>query len=224
MPTVKSVYILLIAVCGISTTGILGYRWFWHDPFAQQFGSEALFVTYDDVLRTKTRDKVLQMIGWKTLLPTEEAKLVAQHQSASSQSIDKQVFNQISASFNPDYQAMLRSTNTVSQLHKTLVSISGYIVPLTLTESKTVTTFFLVPYYGACIHFPPPAPNQMIYVRVPEGLALSQPDNAYTVTGLLQTAMYEDPVGTAAYVLDLVAVAPFAGEPDDVRNHQIITF
>lgn len=44
------------------------------------------------------------------------------------------------------------------------VNISGYLLPLDLSE-QGAKEFLLVPYVGACIHVPPPPPNQMIYVK-----------------------------------------------------------
>ena len=49
-----------------------------------------------------------------------------------------------------------------------LVRIPGYILPLQRDESG-VTEFLLVPWVGACIHTPPPPPNQMVHVSIPEG-------------------------------------------------------
>ncbi len=44
-----------------------------------------------------------------------------------------------------------------------IVKIPGYIVPLDYSGTG-VTEFMLVPYVGACIHVPPPPPNQLVYV------------------------------------------------------------
>ena len=43
------------------------------------------------------------------------------------------------------------------------VKIPGFVVPLEGTPELT-TEFLLVPYFGACIHVPPPASNQIVYV------------------------------------------------------------
>ena len=43
------------------------------------------------------------------------------------------------------------------------VKLPGYIIPLE-TGAAGVTSFVLVPYVGACIHVPPPPPNQLIFV------------------------------------------------------------
>ena len=48
------------------------------------------------------------------------------------------------------------------------IRIPGYMLPLT-REGQKVTEFLLVPWVGACIHTPPPPPNQMIHVSVADG-------------------------------------------------------
>ena len=35
-------------------------------------------------------------------------------------------------------------------------------------DAKTITAFLLVPYFGACIHVPPPT-NRVICVELPQG-------------------------------------------------------
>jgi hypothetical protein len=55
-------------------------------------------------------------------------------------------------------------TAIVEDLHGRLVRMPGYLLPLEVTGAK-VTEFLLVPYIGACIHVPPPPPNQIVYVK-----------------------------------------------------------
>lgn len=50
------------------------------------------------------------------------------------------------------------------------VRIPGYLLPLEF-EGTSVKEFLLVPYVGACIHVPPPPPNQMIYVQLAKAYA-----------------------------------------------------
>src|SRR5687768_227568 len=54
-------------------------------------------------------------------------------------------------------------TPALSQANGKRVRVPGYMVPLDDSASG-VDEFILVPYYGACIHTPPPPPNQMVYV------------------------------------------------------------
>ena len=62
-------------------------------------------------------------------------------------------------------------TSMVKELDGQLVRMPGYLLPLEVSSAK-VTEFLLVPYVGACIHVPPPPPNQIIYVKAAQ-------DNGY---------------------------------------------
>jgi hypothetical protein len=46
----------------------------------------------------------------------------------------------------------------------------GFVLPIEYDGTK-VTEFLLVPWVGACIHTPPPPPNQIVHVIVEEGSA-----------------------------------------------------
>ena len=48
------------------------------------------------------------------------------------------------------------------------VRIPGFTVPLE-DFASSATEFLLVPYVGACVHTPPPPPNQLVYVEMDEG-------------------------------------------------------
>jgi hypothetical protein len=56
-------------------------------------------------------------------------------------------------------------TSIVKELHGQLVRLPGYLLPLEVSGTR-VTEFLLVPYVGACIHVPPPPPNQIVHVNV----------------------------------------------------------
>ena len=184
----------------------------------------AIFVSSNEDLRSQFENKKPWHAGWKDLLPENEASLIKQYQPDKTKPMNEQVFTSIQASFDADYQATLTSTNTVKTLHNRAVTINGFIVPLDVNDQREILSFFLVPYFGACIHFPPPAPNQMIYVRSPEGFTMDGSSDAYTISGILQVAMFEDPVGTSAYLMDAVSIQPFSGKPDDVRDHEFQTY
>ena len=46
------------------------------------------------------------------------------------------------------------------------IKIAGYAVTLDANK-KSISEFLLVPYFGACIHLPPPPANQIILVNWP---------------------------------------------------------
>ena len=52
----------------------------------------------------------------------------------------------------------------VNELNGRFIRLAGYVLPLEFSD-KGVDEFLLVPYVGACIHVPPPPPNQIVYVR-----------------------------------------------------------
>src|SRR5580765_6488729 len=53
------------------------------------------------------------------------------------------------------------------------IRIAGFVVPLEYVGDK-VTEFLLVPYFGACIHLPPPPPNQIIHVFAKQPITRKQ--------------------------------------------------
>lgn len=65
------------------------------------------------------------------------------------------------------------------------IAISGFVVPLEWDKNSNISEFLLVPYYGACIHVPPPPKNQIIHVRLKEGLSNIQTMDNLTVLGRL---------------------------------------
>ncbi|MGA0102682.1 MAG: DUF3299 domain-containing protein [Steroidobacteraceae bacterium] len=81
------------------------------------------------------------------------------------------------------------------------VKLPGFIVPLELDESGKVTEFFLVPFFGACIHVPPPPPNQLVLVTMKQGLSLDSMYTAYSITGRMSIVRTATSLGTSAYTL-----------------------
>lgn len=81
------------------------------------------------------------------------------------------------------------------------VKIPGFIVPLDVGKDGLVAEFFLVPYFGACIHVPPPPPNQIVYVRMEKGIALDSIYEAYWITGKMKVNNKTTRLGAAAYQL-----------------------
>ena len=75
-------------------------------------------------------------------------------------------------------------TAVVKGLNGKRVRLPGYLLPLELSGTKVVE-FLLVPYVGACIHVPPPPPNQIVHVKTGEkkGYAIKQLFEPVWVTG-----------------------------------------
>ena len=87
-------------------------------------------------------------------------------------------------------------------LNGAAVKIPGFVVPLDVSADGMVKEFFLVPYFGACIHVPPPPPNQIVYVKLVQPVKVAALGDAQWVTGRLRTETKNSRYGAAAYTLD----------------------
>ena len=73
------------------------------------------------------------------------------------------------------------------ELNGKKIRLPGYLLPLEF-ENKNVTEFLLVPWVGACIHTPPPPPNQIVHVKLENGFNIG--DEVFTavwVNGVMKT-------------------------------------
>jgi hypothetical protein len=84
-------------------------------------------------------------------------------------------------------------------LHGLTLRIPGFIVPLDLDSAGRVVEFFLVPYYGACIHVPPPPPNQIVYVHASKPFLVKDGTNAFWVTGQMRVERKRTEMASASY-------------------------
>ena len=101
------------------------------------------------------------------------------------------------------YQQALVSTEVIKEMDGKRIRIPGFIVPLEFGENKKVTQFFLVPYFGACIHVPPPPPNQIIFVTSKKGLAIKELYDPLWISGIISTSRIENDVALAAYKMEM---------------------
>ncbi|MBE1299075.1 MAG: DUF3299 domain-containing protein [Alteromonadaceae bacterium] len=107
---------------------------------------------------------------------------------------------------------------TNEDFHGEDVAIPGFVVPLELDDRKLLS-FFIVPYYGACIHYPAPPPNQMIYVQLENPIKLPPLQQPFLFRGNLTPALFEDMLGTSAWILAMDDMNEYQGEPDTARQH-----
>src|ERR1700742_1362770 len=72
--------------------------------------------------------------------------------------------------------------NVNKSLEGATVRLPGFIVPLEAVKSGDVSEFLLVPYFGSCIHVPPPPPNQIVYVHATRLSGFESIYDAYWIT------------------------------------------
>ncbi len=79
-----------------------------------------------------------------------------------------------------------RAMNTREDYDAKTIRIPGYLLPLDVTEGE-VMEFLLVPWVGACIHTPPPPPNQIVYVKLAEPWKVRSQWEPVYVEGTMQS-------------------------------------
>lgn len=97
----------------------------------------------------------------------------------------------------------------VPEMNKVKGRIPGFVVPLKTTKDMRILEFFLVPYYGACIHVPPPPPNQLIHIKYKSGFKLEALYDPVWVQGTIIIDRTETDVGTSSYSMVAEVVEPY---------------
>lgn len=83
------------------------------------------------------------------------------------------------------------------------VRIPGFVVPLEFSRDGKLSNFLLVPYQGACIHEPPPPPNQVVHAKTDNPQEFPNIWTPIWLTGTLSTEEYLNFLGDAAYTLQI---------------------
>jgi len=90
------------------------------------------------------------------------------------------------------------------------VKIPGFTVPLE-DFASSATEFLLVPYVGACVHTPPPPPNQLVYVEMDEGKRATMDGwNPVWLEGILHIEDVNSVYGSSSYRVVGTSVRPYS--------------
>jgi hypothetical protein len=132
---------------------------------------------------------------WKGYLAHEAAEQLADQIDEAKRRVDanKEKFSKQGVDIDALYERYMdwvgeierRGTLTEKKLDGKQVAIAGYLLPLDFNPGGT-TEFLLVPYFGACIHEPPPPPNQIVYVKSSAPFALTSLFEGVMITGTMR--------------------------------------
>lgn len=106
--------------------------------------------------------------------------------------------------------------HTIPALDGRKVRLSGYVVPLASDDQNRMTEFFFVPFYGACIHVPPPPPNMMVHVVLAHGIEPPQLWDPYWLRGVLRIETTSNSMAASAYNMQQAALLPY--DEDHARD------
>ena len=129
-------------------------------------------------------------LEWLELMPEEEARIWLQESAA----IDHMGF---------DVPEPFQSYRTIGELDGITARIPGFVVPIETDEDGNLTEFFLVPYFGACIHVPPPPANQIIYGRLKDPIPMVNIWDAFWMEGTLNIEDIANETAASAYTMDV---------------------
>jgi hypothetical protein len=106
-----------------------------------------------------------------------------------------------------DYQTGERPPE-LAALDAKPVKIPGFVVPLD-DDDTGLAEFLLVPSPQACVHVPPPPPNQMIMVRMKSGQAPKRSWGPVWIMGTMHIATTDSQFGKISYMLHGDSAEPY---------------
>ena len=141
------------------------------------------------VVAAPARAKAPLEIGWDDLIPpgVPYAEIIGEGE-----------LDEANDTWSPIFDA--NATKLNKRLDGAYIRMPGFIIPLDV-GSKGVTDFLLVPYVGACIHTPPPPPNQLVVVNAKQPWPSDQLWDAVWVVGTMRTKLQSTDLAQTGYAL-----------------------
>ena len=173
----------------------------------------ALLVLFSTLNPTQAAN--YEEIDWVALMPEDDLSALLNRpeflndiaDGSAADSVDDFASKQLEYEQAQRYQQALVSTRVIEAFDGKAIRIPGFIVPLEQNDEQKATAFFVVPYFGACLHMPPPPPNQILYVEYKEGIAVENLYDPYWFEGTVKIDNHESALGTSAYSLVLDSFA-----------------
>lgn len=109
-----------------------------------------------------------------------------------------------------DLREALDNAPLIGTFDGTPVRIAGYVVPLQ-TDRDGLKEFLLVPYFGACIHMPPPPANQILWVKLSKGNRSLRAMDTVWAQGVMQVERQSSEMGVSGYQLTDASTEPYVG-------------
>lgn len=148
----------------------------------------------------------VNVVEWEALMPADFSLDDIFSRSEQLSTIDD--FDPKAQQLLDEMMVAMQSAPVVSEMNGKMIKVPGYVVPIQ-SDGMTVTEFFLVPYFGACIHVPPPPSNQIIYVRFEPGTHIENLYDAVWVTGTLKTEVVKNDMATSGYTMEAYQIEPY---------------
>jgi hypothetical protein len=172
-----------------------------------------------------TPDLAVTEIVWDDLMPEGEIERLEALYANFYEELEKNMMagqqTLMEADRNADIQSLIAegsaadtmeqigTFNVVEDLDGMAIRLPGYVVPLDFDLDQEHTEFLLVPYFGACLHSPPPPPNQMLFVSAEPAAKIGSIYDPVWVEGTIKTGQFMSDLGDSAYELKLSKIEPY---------------
>ena len=166
---------------------------------------------------TQNKNQVLTL-EWTDLLPEEDRKKmealpeISHEGGEGAGSAINQNFDMTGDPSLKAWQDVMSSARVRSELDGQKVRLPGFVVPIEYDAEQNITAFFLVPYFGACIHVPPPPPNQIVFVSGAKNLKADLIYNPFWIEGTLTTDSMSHDLANSAYSLKVDKISEYTYE------------
>jgi hypothetical protein len=140
-----------------------------------------------------------RVLTWEEMVPPDAPKIAPI--TAPIHDLSK-LSDALSVESAPAAQQQSPHAPVVKALDGQQVRLPGYIVPLEVSEEGRVTEFLLVPYFGACIHVPPPPSNQIVHVTSELGVKVEELYQPYWIEGPMQVKASTSDLADAGYQME----------------------
>lgn len=185
-------------------------------PSFEDVGDELVSETVENA-KQKTTSGDYKTIEWTDLIPKDDLDALLNPpdylmdivDGSAEDVIDSQLKSKSAEKAGDRYQQALSSKEIKPEFNNQKIRIPGFIVPLEFDEYQTVTTFFIVPFFGACLHSPPPPPNQIIFSDYEQGFKLETLYDPFWFEGTVITAVTENGIATSAYAMNVDTIKPY---------------
>ena len=158
-----------------------------------------MLLTFCFVPLLQAAEPAYKEITWEALVPkgwdpTQDLKVLLN--SGKLQDSDPRAMEALEK-----MKALWDSAPTEPSLAGMRVRLPGFAIPLEARADK-VSEFLLVPYFGACIHVPPPPSNQIVHVKSEVGVKLDELYQPYWIEGAMQVKPSSSELADAGYQMD----------------------
>jgi len=138
-----------------------------------------------------------------------EANILAGEQSLMEAGEGTNISSLIAEGAENDTMDQIGTFNVVEDLDGMTVRLPGYVVPFDFSAESEHSEFLLVPYFGACLHTPPPPPNQMLFVKASPAAKIESIYDPVWIEGRISTGKFTSDLGNSAYELALSKIEPY---------------